>query len=130
MPLLANVYINTARAQRSNGMTMPEQPYLSGVLASALPTQSTLSAYKVLPDAALQSDYTVRVDSGVDVREGDIVTAITLLDGVTPWPSVGLASNSLTNETLRVSFATESAPGPLAHRLVYVTRERAGGVVY
>jgi hypothetical protein len=128
-PLLQNVLITTERSTftASSGVTSQANSLvLAGYPAFIGPNTET--AYKVLPEQVLASEFIVKVESGTDIVEGDIFSSITLRDGVTPWPGLNLAENS--NETLRVTFAKESTPGPLAHRIVYVGRERGGGPVY
>lgn len=126
MPVLSNVLISTSRSSFSSGVTSTaNKPILQGIAANIMPLAGT--NYKVLPEAALQSEYRLQVDSGVDVREGDVLTSITLGDGVTPWPGINTTN---TNEYFRVSYVVESSPGPLAHRSAYVERVRGGGPVY
>jgi hypothetical protein len=84
-------------------------------------------SYKALPDAAMESDFKIQTDSGTDIVMNDIVTSIVLDDGITPWPGLGKTNP---NEYLRVVFAPESTPGPLAHRTAYIKRETGGGPVY
>lgn len=126
MPLLSNVLISISRSAftAASGTTGTPTTIATSVPAHIMPTLQV--AYRALPQAALESDFQVTVDSGVNAIEGDEVT-ITLLDGVTSWPGIG-ATNA--NETFRVTYTEESTPGPLAHRKVYVTRVRGGGTVY
>ncbi len=129
MPVLPNVLIWTTRSSYTpaTGVTSAATNAVqTGIVAHIRPM--TGSAYKILPEAALESDYVATADTGADIREGDILSTITLMDGVTPWPGLGLATN--TNETWRVTFVSEATPGPLAHRNVYIKRERGGGPSY
>lgn len=126
MPILSNVLISTSRSKFANGVTpAATTPVLQGVEAFAMPVQAM--SYKALPEAALESDIKIQVDSGMDIISGDIVTSITLKDGVTSWPGIGKTNP---NELFRVVYAPESTPGPLAHRVAYVKRETGGGPVY
>lgn len=126
MPILSNVLISTMRSGFSSGVTpAAKTPVLQQVEAFAMPVQAM--SYKALPEAALESDIKIQVDSGVDIITGDIVTSIVLKDGVTSWPGIGKTNP---NEYFRVVFAPESTPAPLAHRTAYVKRETGGGPVY
>lgn len=128
MPILTNATINTSRSTYSSGTqtTGTAQPHLTGTPVHIMPFVA--SAYKILPEAALQSSYVAKADSGTDIVEGDIVTSITLPDGITPWPGLNVGTNS--NEMFRVSYVDESTPWPLPHRMVYIARIRGGGKVY
>jgi hypothetical protein len=128
MVLLPNVTITTARSSFSTGSGVTGAPtaYLSNIDAHILPV--TQQNYKMLPFGALESDFIVKVDPGIDIKEADIVTSILLPDRVTPWPGMGLSANS--NEFIRVVYAQESTPYPIPERRVYIKRERGGGPVY
>jgi hypothetical protein len=128
MPLLANVTLDVWRSSNSPTSHVTSAPllYLSGVSAHIMPNQTP--NYKTLPVAALQSDYVATVDSGIDVREGDVLKNILQNDG-TPWPSIAPSTN--TNEYFSVVYAAESTPEQLLqHRKVYISRVRGGGPVY
>lgn len=126
MPLLANITFDTLRPSVSNSSTHAASPYLSGVDGHIMPTSAS---NRNLPVAAQESDYTLTVDTGTDVREGDITRNILQKDTGVAWPMVGLGTNA--NETFTVVFAHESTPGHiLQHRKVYITRIRGGGPVY
>jgi hypothetical protein len=125
MPLLLkNVLIKTERSSYSTAKKTSSKPifYLSGIEAHIMPTSQ--ASYKLLPAGALESDYVVTTDTGIDIREGDAISSITLPDG-TPWPGLGAGTNP--NDKFWVVYIQESTPGPLAHRNIYVSRERTGG---
>lgn len=126
--VFVNALITTARSTYtgSTGITSVAGTLYQGLPVHIMPMSAT--SYKNLPVAALESDYVVKAESGTDIKEQDLCTSITLPDGVTPWPGLGLGVNA--NETFRVTFAHESTPGPLQHRRVYIARVRGGGVTY
>lgn len=125
MLLLPNATLNTSRPGVSSGSTLAATSYATGISAHIMPTST---AYRNLPVAALESDYEITLESGTDIKEGDIITSILQSDG-TAWPTVGLGTN--THETFVVVYTRESTPGHiLQHRKAYVTRVRGGGPVY
>lgn len=120
--VLKNVVIWTKRPSfSSTSVTSVATPYLSQIDAYAGPTPA--SDYRVLPDAALTSDYMLKVDIGTDIKTGDIISQVSLPNPpvYTPWDGLGA------NETLWVTFDRVSAAGPLAHRRIYCRRVTAGG---
>lgn len=126
MLLLPNVLITTKRSgANSQGGTDPGSSYLSGVLSHGEPL-STMREYRALPAGAEECDFSFRVDIGTDIVFGDVLTTITLLDGVTPWAMA--PSNQ--NETLRVLLAIDGPPIFLPYREAFVKRFTAGGPVY
>lgn len=125
--LLKNVLISTSRAQaNAEDGTDPESPNLVAQPAHAELSVMTTTDYRAMPPGILQVDLVYRVDPGVDIAAEDIITACTLLDGVTPWAQS--ATNG--NETLRVALVQDGPPGLLDHRTVYVQRFTAGGMAY
>lgn len=129
MVLLPNVLVSTARSGYSqnfgtSGATQPKLVKQPGHI------QSTRGIMHMLPASALNSEYILRVDSGLDVHKGDVITAITLLDGKTTWPGLGLANTPIANEVWRVAEANEDSPGILPNRLVYLERLVGGGPIY
>lgn len=131
MPVLSNALISTQRSTYSS-TTGATSAATSTVLTSVSAHVGLVhaSAFKMMPPAALTSDLEVQVDSGTDIRMEDVITAITLPDGVTPWPGLTLANTPIANETFRVVYIEESTPGPLKHRSAYIKRVEAGGVSY
>jgi hypothetical protein len=79
--------------------------------------------YRTMPEAALTSNYLVKVEAGTDIVAEDTITKVTLIDAplYTPWDELGA------NETLTVIFPQNSAAGPLAHRKLYCKRVTGGG---
>lgn len=128
MPILPNAIITISHStySPSTHVTSAASPSQTGIVVHIMPFVA--SAYKILPAAAMESNYAANADSGTNVVEGDIITSITELDGTTPWPGLGIAVN--TNETFRVTYTNESTIGPLQHRTIFIKRERGGGPVY
>lgn len=130
MPVLfANVQVSTARAHYSPTTQITSAPttYLQAISGHIMPNPAT--AYQPLPESALKSPFLLKVESGTDMRDGDIILKIILLsDGITPWPGLNIATNS--NETWCVAYAQESTPGPLSYRAIYIDRVRGGGPTY
>lgn len=124
--LLKNVLISTARAHLNmTGGTAPPTAHLYQQPAHAEPTLNTTD-YRALSTAALETDFIFRVDPGTDIVANDIITACTLLDGITPW------AQSATNphETLRVVLVYDGPPALLPYRDCYVKKFTGGGVAY
>lgn len=122
MVVLKNVVISTSRPTFSaNAGTSQPSPYLSQIDAHAGPVPS--SDFHVLPDAALTSEYLIKVDTDMDIKTGDVITQVSLNNPpvYTPWDGLG------SNETLWVTFDRTSAAGPLAHKRLYCKRITAGG---
>jgi hypothetical protein len=130
MLLLANVLLTTTRPtfNTTTLATGPATPYLRGVLAHIGPAKA--SAYLLLPDATVKSLYQANVETGTDIAVGDLITTITLLDGVTTWPgdnpNTGTPGQDPTSLWV-VVFQEESPPGLLAYRQLYVTRYTGEG---
>lgn len=126
MGILDNVLVSSTRSpyNATTGVTSASNtPVLmqqAGHL-SALDSPTTWETYRPLPAAALNSQFKLKVDMWVDIKEGDIITSITLLDGVTPWPGV----NPL--DTWRITYILPSTAGFLAYQMAYLDRVRAGG---
>jgi hypothetical protein len=123
MPVvMPNVLISTSRPNftASTGTSAPSE-YLSEIEAHAGPI--TQQDYRALPDAAMESQYLIKVEVGTDIVTGDQITQVTLNNPpvYTPWDALG------GNETLWVIFARDSAAGPLQHRQLYCKRETGGG---
>lgn len=117
---LANVRIWTSRPSysASTGTSAPT-PHLSEIEAySGIVPQSD---YVTLPQSAMESEYLKKVEIGTDIKKGDVITRVTLSDGVTLWDALG------SNETLLVAFARDSAAGVLQHRRLYCQRVTGGG---
>lgn len=121
---MPNALLTVARGTYTAGTKATSAPaaYLGSVLAHIEPTVA--SAYKHLPDAALTSDYTILVAAGANIAAGARITAITALDGVTPWPN----ERAATNEYWDVVFADESSAFFLPQRVLYVKRVAGGGM--
>lgn len=122
MPILKNTVISTSRSSYSvsAGTSVPA-PYLSQIDAHTGPIPA--SDFRTMPDAALTSDYLIKVDVGVDIKTGDTIPKVSINDPpvYTPWDGLG------GNEALWVTFDRDSAAGPLAHRRLYCKRVTAGG---
>lgn len=131
MPLLANVIISTNRSQYTaptiagtSGVTSAPYSYLTGVFAHIEPTGP--KAYAMFGDAAIATDYMVTVDTGTDIVEGDRLSSITLIDGITPWPgSIPYAARN--NEYWGVTKAKEIAPMLLPACMALIKRVKGGG---
>jgi hypothetical protein len=122
---LKNVVISTKRPgiyTASTGTSAPG-PYLSLVPAYAGPVPE--SDYRTGTAPILESDYLLKVDIGIDIRKGDIISEVCLNNSpvYSAWDELGI------NETLLVSFARNSSAGVLQHRRVYCKRITAGGPV-
>lgn len=122
MVVLKNVVLATSRPayQATSGTSAPV-PYLSLIDAHAGPVPA--SDFHVMPDAALASDYLIKVDIGTDIKTGDVITQVAQNNPpvYTPWE--GLSGN----EALWVTFDRASSAGPLAHLRLYCKRITAGG---
>ena len=118
---LKNVRIWTSRpaAYSASTGTPAPSPHLSAIEAHQSPVPQ--SDYISLPQGAMESEYLMKVEVGTDIKKGDVITQITLGDGVTPWDELG------SNETLLVAFARNSAAGALQHRRLYCQRVTGGG---
>lgn len=130
MGFLENCTVNTARSTYSaaSGTSAPT-PYKRGIKGQIAPFVATQYNYKMLPEAALESDFTLKVwpdAQGVmpDIKYGDMITAIYLRDGKTPWPG------SNPNESFHVAHTMPSSPPFLYHLIVFIARETGGGVLY
>jgi hypothetical protein len=119
--VLKNVVIWTSRPSNSQGITGTASPKLNAVEAHAGPIPAT--DWIALPKSALESQYLIKVDIGTDVKFGDTVSKVAQNNppAYTVWDQLGA------NETLFVTFARDSAAGPLQHRRVYAKRITAGG---
>lgn len=114
------IWISRSSYSASTGTSAPA-PYLSEIPAHGGPISA--QDYRVMPEAALTSNYFFKVDIGTDVIAEDTVTQVTLNDAplYTPWDQLG------DNETMAVVFAQNSAAGPLAHRRLWCRRVTGGG---
>lgn len=120
--VLKNVVISTSRPtfSQSAGTSVPAA-YLSHIDAHAGPVPA--SDFIMMPDAALTAEYLIKVDVGIDIKTGDVITQVALNNPPTYTPWDGLGSN----ESLWVTFDRDSAAGPLQHRRLYCKRITAGG---
>ncbi len=123
MILLPNVLLSTARStyNAASDGTTSGTPYLSGIIAHIEPQGSNQLLVMPLNDMNLQ--YRCRVDPGTDIVIGDLVTAITYLDGVTNYP---FALPSQFGAWI-TRFAQESAPILLPSRLLVLEYVITGG---
>jgi hypothetical protein len=123
--LLPNVLLTTARGayNQTTHATATPTPHLVKVVAHI--ERARASSYVVLAAAALDADYVATVAPGTDIAVGDRVIAITLLDGVTPWPS---SQTVAAHEVWTVVFVREMGSLLLLRRLVYLARQIGGGV--
>lgn len=123
MPIvLPNVVIWTNRAVFSSATgTSAPTPYLSEIEAHAGPM--TQADYRTMPDAALSSNYLIKVDIGTDIIAEDTVPKVALNDPpvFSAWDALGI------NEYLVVIFVQNGAAGPLATRYLYCKRITGGG---
>jgi hypothetical protein len=119
--ILPNLLIWTSRSDYSTSTgTSAPTPYLSEVRAHGGPISA--QDYRVMPEAALTSDYLFKVDVGTDAIVGDAILKVTRIDSVyTPWDELGA------NEAMTVIFAQNSTAGPLSHRKLWCKRITAGG---
>lgn len=132
MPLRKNARLTTARraldpVTRSTSVALP---YLRGIACHIGPNGA--SAFGSLPDGAVKSPYVASIDPGVDIAEGDLITAITRLNGVTPWPGdYPAARTSATSQDptsqWEVTFHQDSDPGLRPYRRLFITRYTGGG---
>lgn len=124
MLLLPNVYVSTARAQRNatTGITPPPVAYLTGVEGvMALPNARTMT---YVPASLLGSvDYVLTVEANTDIREGDELTTVTELDGVTTFPR-NLAGSTLYD--WKIVYVDTTPPPFFPRRRIYLTLRRAG----
>lgn len=124
--LLPNTVLATARSayNAATGQTTPPTPYLTGVAAYLAPIRA--AALAILPDNAVaQVAYVARVESGTDIVVNDQISAISLLDGLTPWPTPFPAGT-----ICLVRYVQESAPGILAERVLYLAFLQTAGPAY
>ncbi len=126
MPVGANVLVWTARGLYSaaGGTSAASNAVLNGERATyTAPQQLDPHA---LPEGALVTDFQLRMDYGTDIEDGDVITQMTELDGVTP-----VAQSPLNpNEILRVVHARDVSPLFLPHRRVLVRQVTGGGEAY
>jgi len=120
--LFPNALISTAR-----GATNPTTYATSAPTANLLSVSAHLAPVRavqlaVLPADAAQVTYVATVESGTDVQIGDLITSITLPDGITPWPFGPSAQGSWW-----VRYTQETAPGLLPSRQCYLAYVLTGG---
>lgn len=121
--LLPNVMLNTARSAYTSGTgTSAPTLYQQSIPAHIGPVGA--QAYATLPAAALEANVQAMVEKGTDIRSGDRITSITLPDGLTPWGGHG------DRDSYIIKYIQESAPGPLAHRAVFIQHLIGGGPAY
>lgn len=130
--LMPNAYLTTARPafNPQTQVTGGNQPYLSGVECYIEPAKAT--AFRLLPDAALQSVYMATVETGTDISTGDVITAITTLDGAS-WPGDYPATQGPGQDPTSlwvVTFHQENAPGLFASRVLYLGRYTGQGPLH
>src|SRR6266849_6977041 len=130
--LMPNCLISTSRSGSSTvqgvNITGPAAAVLVGMLAHIEPTRSETDILMDMPAGALRTEVVAYFAPGTDIRQNDFVTAITLLDGLTPWPILGLVATP--KETFYVSQVNEGTPGPLAQRQAVISRYMEGGQIY
>lgn len=134
MLLFDNVRLWTGRRYFNASVNSTSQPVPHLGEVRGYIEDAKLGGYKALPDAALTSDYQVRVDTGTDIVTGDSISAITLKDGKTPWPGDYLAGQTTLpggdpTSTWEVVYHKETDPGPFAHRMLYLRRSTGRGVL-
>ena len=121
--ILPNALLSIARPtyNSTTGATSAPTVYLANVLAHIEP--NTGHAYMTLPASALAAEYTISVASGADIGAGAQITAITALDGVTPWPNETLFANDVWD----ILYAEENTAVFIPQRTLYVKRLTAQG---
>lgn len=130
---MPNVRVDVARSRynaTSKTTGAPTNPNLTGVLGNMNPMLATdYAMLSTAPEPALRSNWFLMVESGTDIVAGDVVTNITLLDGVTPWAGSGIIAGQpgALNVVWWVRYWQESAPGILAYRSIYLERTQVGG---
>lgn len=121
--LLPNVYLATTRTSYAPNtqQTAGASPSLPRIAAHIRTT--TAKHLMVLPES-VSADFTAIVESGTAIAIGDVVTSITLLDGLTPWPNdvAPAGSANAPNITWRVVYTRECSPSLLPYREVYLKR--------
>lgn len=131
--LLPNAVVEVSRSRyiKNNANTGLPQPNLTGVRGNLSPM--TMSDYTLLsqaPEPAMRANYLLLVPSGTDIITGDCVTNIFELDGVTQWAGAGPMTPGQVgygNVIWWVRYYSESAPGFLKYRSVYLERVQVGG---
>lgn len=121
--LLKNVTASYSRSiyNATTGNTAAPTPY--GTLQARAFSKHQMD-FKLLPNAALDSDIVLRCDENADVQEGDVWTSIIVNRSGLNWP--GTTPNA--NEILQTVFVDESASGfDIEYRDAYVRRARVGG---
>lgn len=128
--LLKNAKISTTRGDfsQATGVTSSAKTNLildgEDIHIGAIPTNS----YKLLPASVIEtSDFECKLEAGRDIRKQDIVAAITLMDGVTPWPGLSVNPAGSGTKTYWVTYVYEGTPGPLASRYAYIGEFTGGG---
>lgn len=131
--LMPNVICDIARSRYNitiGQTSAPTAVNLTGVMGNISPMLAT--DYQTLtsaPQPALQTTHLLIVGPGTDIIAGDVVTKMTLLDGVTPWTGFGPLPGQLGygGVVWWVRFHQESAPGLLSYRSVYLERVTVSG---
>jgi hypothetical protein len=125
MPLLADVYLSTARAvyNPTTTATSAPQAWLAGVQASLEPEDATQPL--VFPLDAMNQQYRCTVDAGTDIVLGDVITSITTIqsNGTVHYPFAVPSPNG----TWVVRYAIEGAPDILSERLLVIEYIITGG---
>lgn len=127
--LLPNVLFQTLRGNYNpvTQQTLGATEYLPSVSGHIAATSSKQLA--VLPEAAFGTEYYVVVEAGTKIAEGDLITNITLPDGITPWPGDVIPAGNANAPTMiwRVKLILEESPLLLPYRKVFLIRDRLSG---
>ena len=112
---LSNVRFDVMRTRAPSGNTSAHVPvpHLQGVTGSV---DEIDSADAPLLGRVGFAEYKIDVEASVDIATGDSVTNMVHIASGTPWPS------DAPRHVWRVVSQRESAPGFLAHRVVYIAR--------
>ena len=124
MPLLANALITTKRSSyvSATGVTTAEANvgvYLAAVPAAVWPDEE--ANFLTRAPGSLVTYWIASIDSGTDIQASDLISSITLLDGVTPFPNDFPTTAQI---TWRIEMAYEE-PGPLPDRQLRLVRQIA-----
>lgn len=133
----SNVFVDIVRPayNSSTGATGGSNQAVIAVSQRCRITQLTTQDWLAIPpniaaaaETARRKLYKLRLPSGFDVAEGDIVQNITLLNKQQYWPSLELvADGAPSHVTAKVRFIKESDPGPLGTRTVIIDVSITGG---
>lgn len=134
----SNVYVDVLRPARnaSTGATggAANMTVLASDLRCRLGQLTTQDWQMLSTDISARAEtvrrkmYKLRVPSGMDIAEGDVVQNIRLLNKRQYWPGMqNVADGTPPNVTARVRFVRESDAGPLGVRTAYVDVNVTGG---